>query len=232
MMRRMGLASFVLLAALLALGTVPATASAAFDLQITEIWAGSLPGAEYTDDWFELTNVGDMGATGLDGTLFFDDSHQDPTEDTALTGIDTIAPGESVIYLIDPGAGASAFLDMWGPLPGVQIGTVPGGHGLGGGDEVNIYDGNLATAILLDSAAYSVDPQVESFVSAADGSWVENTFAQVGVLGAYAGNLNATDDPSVGPPIGSPGRIAGVPEPGSIALMILGVAGVLACRRR
>ena len=118
------------------------TAHATFDLQITEIWAGGLDGTEATPDWIELTNFGDTAATGLDGNLYYDDSSNLPTVNDALTGIDTIAPSESVIYLIDPeedfltlGNAITAFINMWGlpngDLTGVQIGGIIGGAGLG-----------------------------------------------------------------------------------------------------
>ncbi|MCA9231271.1 MAG: hypothetical protein KDA57_11505 [Planctomycetales bacterium] len=222
--------------------TAMQSALAAPNLQITEIWAGGLPGAEATSDWFELTNFGDMPATGLDGTLYYDDDSFDATKDDALFGVDTIAPGESVIYLVSwedtftggVGDAIAAFTSMWGApagnLTGVQIGYVDGGSGLGGGgDTAVIFTGNTASSPPVDYAAYSVNPQVESFVSLPDGTWVDNTFAQDGVWSAYQGNFNATDDVLSTPPIGSPGAV-GVPEPAGIALAATGLL-LLAIRR-
>ena len=229
----------LLTAMMLALLASP-SAKAAVDLQLTEIWAGGLPGAEATSDWFELTNFGDMAATGLDGNLYYDDDSGDPTKDDALIGIDTIAPGESVIYVVSweddwatSADAINAFVAMWGApandLSGVQIGYVDGGSGLGGGgDFASIFDGNTAGANLIDFAAYTTTTQVESFVSNPDGTWVENTFAQDGLWGAYLGNANATDDLGSSPPIGSPGT---VPEPSGIALAAMGML-ILAVRRR
>lgn len=215
---------------------------AASDLQITEMWAGGLAGAEATSDWFELTNFGDMDAVGLDGNLFWDDDSFDATKNDPLVGIDTITPGESVIYVVSweddfatSADAINAFTAMWaapnGDLTGVQIGFVDGGSGLGGsGDTAVIFDGNTSQANAIDFESYSVSPQLESFVSAADGAWTNNTFAQVGVLDAYAGNLPATDEIS-SPPVGSPGTVGTVvPEPTGIALAVLGVL-VLAARR-
>ena len=214
--------------AMLALTVSPAYA---MNLQITEIWAGGLDGSEYTEDWFEVTNFGE--STESLGGLYYDDDSADPTKDSPLMGIDTIAPGESVIYVVDESTGISLFEDMWGSpngdLSNVQIGYVDGSGLGGGGDAVYLFDGNTSEANLVATAAYSVDTQLESFVSGADGTWVENTFAANGVLGAYEGNLPATDEPEMGHPIGSPGV---VPEP-SMAAMMLGLlaAAGMAFRR-
>lgn len=239
MMKRLG--SVIALAAVGVLATgLPAYAGA--NLQITEIWAGGLSGTEATSDWFELTNYGDMAATGLDGNLYYDDDSDDPTAEDQLFGIDTIAPGESVVYVVSweddftlPSDVIDAFVAMWGApngnLSDVQIGYVDGGGGLGGGgDAVNIWDGPFVLSTLIDREQYSVDTQVESFVSSPDGTWDENTFAKFGKWGAYAGNSNASDGEDIGPPIGSPGKV--VPEPGSIVLMILGMVGLARVRRR
>lgn len=221
-------ASAVLLAA--------APASAVVNLQITEIWGGGLSGTEVTSDWFEVTNLGDTAASNLlANPLYMDDGSAAFASSVPMEGIDTIAPGESVIYLTDYEGdwgdltgGATAFLNMWGPLPGVQIGGVPAGIGLGGsGDAVNIFDG---MGTLLASAAYSVETQLESFVSQPDGTWIENTFAKVGVWGAFAGNSGATTTIS-SPPVGSPGAM--VPEPRTMLGLTGGaIVAFAACRRR
>ena len=215
---------------------------AASNLQITEMWGGGLSGSEATSDWLEITNFGTMAATGLDGNIYYDDDSFDPTKDSALIGIDSIAPGESVIYVVswedDYATSADAidaFTAMWGApandLSGVQIGYVDDGGGLGGGgDSAVIFDGNTVAATPIDFESYSVSTQVESFVSDADGSWVDNTFAQVGVLGAYESNFNATDA-IASPAVGSPGTVGVIPEPSSIALAAMGLLA-LASRRR
>jgi len=227
-------ASAVLLSSLWA-----APALATVDLQITEIWPGGLAATESTSDWFELTNFGDMAATGLDGTLYYDDSHGDATRDDAMFGIDTIAPGESVIYLVSweddynlSSQAIDAFEAMWAPYPAgsVQIGYVDGGRGLGGsGDAVNVFDGNTSGANVIDNESYALGGFVESYVSKGNGTWNED-LAQVGVLEAYEGNFGA-DNGVADPPIGSPGS---VPEPTSAGLALLTIAGLLcrAARRR
>jgi hypothetical protein len=232
--------------ALAAAGLIAHPAVSSPNIQITEIWPGGIAGAEATSDWFELTNFGDMAATGLDGNLYYDDDSGDPTVDDQLFGIDSIAPGESVIYVVSweddfatSADAINAFTAMWGApagdLSGVQIGYVDGGSGLGGGgDAVAIFDGNTAgpPTNLIDFEGYDPPTQKESFVSNPDGTWVNNTFAQTGVWDAYAGNFNATDDEFSAPPIGSPGSVGSVvPEPSGIVLAALGML-VIAARRR
>ena len=224
---------------------------AAAEIKVTEMWVGGLPGTEATSDWFELTNFGDMPLSGIDGNIYYDDNSADPTVDDQMFGIDSIAPGESVIYLTsweDDWATAAdaiaAFDAMWGApagsLNGIQIGYVDGGSGLGGGgDAVFVFDSNQANANIIASQQYqgNADNNFASFASDAAGNdsfFPDEPRAVVGVLGAYEGNLAASDGMySTGAPVpnavGSPGV---VPEPAACSLMLLSLAGLLAtCRR-
>ena len=204
-------------------------------LKITEIWPGALPGTEFTSDWFEVTNFGDVAATNLNGNLYFDDSSNDPLSSDPMVGIDTIAPGESVIYLTTWEDGFNGVLDdaiaafraMWRPPAELQVGSVTLGSGFGGnGDAANIFTAAAADATLIDHVEYPGPAMgVASFVSDADGTWIP-LLAEPGKLGAYAGYYPA-DDSSPDPAIGSPGI---VPEPMSGALMIWAFVVVLATR--
>lgn len=249
--------------ALLAALSITATARAASNLQITEMWAGGVDGTEATSDWFELTNFGDMAATGLNGTLFYDDDSQDPEKNDPLVNIDTIAPGESVIYLtswednyLTPGDAVAAFEAMWGSpagdLTGVQIGWVVGGSGLsGGGDATAIFSGNTAGSPVVDVEFYQppagTNANAASFIPDPIGSFVSFPSLQsvAGVMGAYEGNLPAGDgillddnDIIIGMvdvpnAVGSPGfATAPVPEPSTIFMITLSMAGVAATARR
>ncbi len=221
----------------LALALAGGWAHADTDLQVTELWAGGLPGAEAISDWFEITNFGDEPAIGLDGNLYYDDRSNDPLLSDAITRIDTIAPGESVVVLTtweddynnDVEAALAAFVAMWEPMPDLQVGVVHFGSGLGAsGDAVSIFNGNTAEALTIDYVEYTGAPTALSYVSEADGTW-GGRLAQVGVLGAREGNLPA-DNLSPDPPVGSPGVV--VPEPTSIGLLLSGMLAWLWTVRR
>ncbi len=107
--------------------------------------SGNSPAAA---DWFEVTN---NGATALDISGWkVDDSSNSFAASLALTGITSIAPGESVIFLesslSNPAATVVAnFKSLWfgsNPPAGLQVGTYQGtGIGLStSGDAVNLYD--------------------------------------------------------------------------------------------
>ncbi len=96
-------------------------------------------------DWFEISNTG-ARAVNIEGWKV-DDSSESPAAAVALTGITSIAPGESVIFTegSDLEAARTAFINNWfgGTAPtGLQIGVYSGsGIGLStGGDAVILYD--------------------------------------------------------------------------------------------
>jgi len=244
MMKRLGV---VLLAAIVGMGICSPAALA--QLVITEVWqAGS---TSTTPDWFELTN---LGSSAIDpSTLYYDDgSSPDPTVDSQLAGITNLAPGESAVYLVswhddfpgpgfpppfDPSDALAAFENFWGVNGAYQVGYIldpvsegsGGGAGLGGGgDTVNVFDGNTAGAMLIDSKGYQDSSNEVPEDSSQGATWVYNPLtmsddlqhAALGVFGAFS-SVGGTQ-------IGSPGA---VPEPGSILLMLVG-ASVLALRRR
>ncbi len=239
--RNFGLRSSLALLAGLAAAIGMGASRAQADVLVTEIWQrGS---GSTTPDWFELTNI--SGATIDPSSFYYDDDHADPTENAQLAGITSLAPGESAVYLVswqddfpgadfpppfDPSDALAAFDSFWGTNGAYQVGYIlvgdadgGGGHGLsGGGDEVNIYDGNTAGANLLDSKSYTG-------TNTSGQTWFYNPsslnmeHSQAGVLGAYL----SVD----GSQVGSPGNF--VPEPGCLSLMIMaGVAGVVRRRGR
>jgi uncharacterized protein YjiK len=66
-------------------------------LRITEVAAWGSGNGNYTADWFEVTNT---GARAVDITGWkMDDSSESPAAALSLTGVTSIAPGESVIFL-------------------------------------------------------------------------------------------------------------------------------------
>lgn len=216
---------------------VPAAAFGVFDLKITEVYEG-VDGDDITGDWIEITNFGDTSYTfGVDGNLWYDDSSANPTEDEMVTGITAIAPGESVVVVLENAPGeVTTFVNAWGPanLAGVQVGYLlgddPGGLSQGG-EDLYLFDGNTGAAGIVDTVLYL---GVDNGTQGSTWTWDPNagnfpgTLQSVsGVNGAYTAPTAAGDSGEFAL-IGSPGRI--VPAPGAAAL--LGLAGIAGLRRR
>ncbi|MEO1090948.1 MAG: DUF3616 domain-containing protein [Pseudomonadota bacterium] len=207
-------------ATVLTAGGVPAVGSpgngapvaVAFDLRITEIWPGQ-DGADLTEDWFEITNVG-SGAwiAGVDGELFYDDESSAPADATPITGLTRIDPGTSAVVVVsgDP-ADVARFDNVWGEvvsLIGVEVGRTDG-SGLGqGGDAVTLYVGAPAADTEVDRAAYpSVASGLSYDVELAAPSAVGNANGAVETV--RTGGTNG-DEPAVGSPGNGPALPPGV----------------------
>ncbi len=167
--------------------------------------SGNSPAAA---DWFEVTN---NGATVLDITGWkVDDSSNSFAASLALTGITSIAPGESVIFLessaTNPAATVIAnFKSLWfgaNPPVGLQVGTYQGsGIGLStGGDAVNLYD---AAGVVQANVAFGPSPTT-LFKTFNNAVGLANTtislLSEIGVNDAFV----AVNDPLE---IGSPGSV-------------------------
>ena len=176
-------------------------------LVISEVapWSSGSPvGA----DWFEVTNT---GATPVNITGWkVDDASASAGAALALTGISSIAPGESVIFMetADLPGKTALFLSTWfgaNPPAGLQIGSYSGGSvGLStGGDAVNLFDGG---GILQAAVTFGASPTgpLASFNNALG---LNNTaISQLSVAGVNGAFVAANDANAIGSP-GTVGRL-------------------------
>jgi Lamin Tail Domain/PEP-CTERM motif len=208
------------------------SAAAAPGLVISEVHPAGSGNGTYGADWFEVTNTG-TSAVDITGWKMDDGSNSFDLS-VALNGVGSIAPGQSVVF-IDTSApiDISAFGTAWfgSNVPGgFTIGTY-GGAGVGlstGGDAVYIFDaaGVAQTGISFGTADALAPFQTFDNAAGLNGVAISQLSA-VGVNGAGVA-LNSVVE------IGSPGRIAPVPEPTTYALLLagLGLVGVAARKRQ
>jgi len=166
------------------------------DIEITEVFSGVDDGENGTEDWFEITNT---GAEVIDtSTLYYEDSSDTPTEGVQLPAFN-LNPGETVILLLSevPADDIAAFEGIWGV--GANIITVDGPGLGGGGDRVNLYDGNTADANLIDSVTY--DPaaggHVDYHTYVFDAAGIQSV-PVAGMAGAYESATYEKNDPATG----------------------------------
>lgn len=118
------------------------TFSASAQLILTEIQSDGL------SDYWELTNT---GASAVDLSNWkWDDDSQNPSDAAAVT-IPTgtsIASGESIVFTAST---PSAFRNLWGALPNVQI--ITGGPGLGGDDGIALFNASNVKQFFFSYAA-------------------------------------------------------------------------------
>jgi hypothetical protein len=175
-------------------------------LIISEVapWAsGSSPVAA---DWFELTNTKaiTLNITGWK----VDDNSQSPVAAVALSGITTINPGESVIFIetTDLPGKTAAFKSNWfgtNPPAGLRIGNYTGsGIGLGtGGDQVNIYNATGTTpeaSVVFGASPTTTFATFDNTAGLNSTTTAVTALSAVGVNGAFVAVNSATE-------IGSPG---------------------------
>ncbi|MFM7505356.1 MAG: lamin tail domain-containing protein, partial [Rubrivivax sp.] len=208
----------------LAVAGIAASGAAQAQLAFTEVAPWSSGNSPVAADWFELTN---FGTSAVDITGFkIDDSSNSFGSSVALVGITSIAPGESVIF-IEGTAANTNFVPTWfgsAAPAGLQIGRYSGsGIGLGtSGDALNLY---TAAGTLVTSVVFGASPSAAPFATFDNSAGLSGvtlaTLSAVGVSGAFVAFS--------GGEIGSPGV---VPEPGTWALMLGGMALLAGAARR
>jgi hypothetical protein len=212
---------------------VACSAQGAFDLQITEIWPGNEPGDDLTEDWFEVTNMGDMPwVASVDGDLWFDDDRFNAENADQMFGITTLAAGESAIFVDgEDGSGdnKTQWRQVWTSvldLPGYRLGSYAGSGLSQEGDGVSIWV-KFGMPVVGD---LPVDTELYPNAVANGGQSFDVTLGEFSEVGNASGAvatevLNDMDQPAIGSP--SPQ----VPEPGTSVLVLTCLVG-LGCRRR
>ena len=200
-------------------------------IAITEAFVG-LSGEDGTQDWFEITNIGNSAIdTGL---YIYDDDSADPASGGQLDSF-ILGAGQSMVFLIsddnsavDDVTYASAiaeFQSIWN-YNGL-IGLTNGGGALGqSGDIINLFLASDSSFVTLAETPGALSGRLATI------DYVNGTaLSMLGVNGAYESNAFFNDN--LGLPndtatlIGSPGT---VPAPGAMAL--LGLGGLMGARRR
>jgi hypothetical protein len=212
-----------LVAALAAVGTVSAHAA----IQITEVAPWSSGNSPVGEDWFELTNT---GAAAVDITGWSMDDNSATAGVALLSGVTSIAAGQSVIFIEGNGSANASFISTWfgSNVPaGLQIGNYSGaGVGLSTtNDGVNIFN---ASGVLQASVSFGASDGVspyQTFDNAAGLGGAISQLSAVGVNGAFVA-VNDVNE------IGSPGAIAAVPEADTYAMMLAGLGLIGAALRK
>jgi hypothetical protein len=174
-------------------------------VSISEVAPWSSGNSLVAADWFEVTN---NGTSALDITGWkVDDNSNSFASALALTGITSIAAGESVIFLESTATNSATtianFKSAWfgANVPAnLQVGTYTGsGIGLStGGDAVNLYD---ASGTLKANVTFGVSTTNLTFNNAVGlTNNAITTLSQVGVNDAFAAINDANQ-------IGSPGTV-------------------------
>ena len=209
----------------LVMGMGISTANAA--IVITEVAPWGSGNAPYATDWFELTNTG-ASAVSIAGWKM-DDNSNSFSAAVALTGISSIAAGESVIFTEN--AATASFLSTWfgaAGKAGLQIGNYTGsGVGLSAtADAVNIYN---ASGVLQANVSFAASDSVSPYQTFDNAAGLNNTaISQLSVSGTN-GAFVAVNDAAE---IGSPGSIAAVPEPANVAMLLAGLGLIGAISRK
>ncbi|MCG9791368.1 SdiA-regulated domain-containing protein [Flavobacterium algicola] len=175
-------------------------------LFISEVAPWSSGNSPVGADWFEVTNTKAV-AVNITGWKVDDDS-QSPIAAVALTGITSIDPGESVIFIQtdDLAVTSALFISNWfgtNVPAGLRIGSYTGsGIGLStGGDQVNLYNTTSSTPVASVLFGASPTTTYTTFDNSAGINTITTPLTQmsaVGINGAFVAANSLSE-------IGSPG---------------------------
>ena len=182
---------------------------------ISEVAPWSSSNSPVAVDWFEVTNTG-TSAVDITGWKM-DDNSNSITVAVPMTGVSSIAPGESVIFLetTDLPTKKAAFLNLWfgaNPPASLQIGSYAGsGVGLSSaGDSVNLFDssGNRITGISFGASPAGPFATFDNKVGLGSTTLPLPTVSALSAVGVNGGFVAVNDTNE----IGSPGTIS-TPQP-------------------
>jgi uncharacterized protein YjiK len=184
-------------------------------LLISEVAPWSSSNSPIGVDWFEVTNT---KAVAVDITGWkMDDNSQSPAAAVALSGINSINAGESVIFMetSDLAGKTTAFLNNWfgtNPSSGIRIGNYTGSSvGLSsGGDQVNLYNTTSSTPVA--SVLFGASPTIAPFTTFDNSNGINGittAIAQMSAIGTKGAFIAANSTLE----IGSPGTIKTSPCP-------------------
>ncbi|HEY4277424.1 MAG TPA: lamin tail domain-containing protein [Conexibacter sp.] len=191
-----------------------------FPLAITEVSPTGSGNTTYAADWFELTNDG--SSTVNLAAWRIDDSHNDVTAGGTLTGVSTLAPGESAVFVEGTSATVAAFESAWfgSDVPaGLQVGFYAAGSvGFSNnGDEVNLFDasGSPVTGVAFGTAP-SGGASFDNAAGVGSATHPLPTISDASVVGTN-GAFSSTSGGEIGSP-GTIGTAATPPAPTDVAV--------------
>jgi predicted extracellular nuclease len=198
------------------------------DLVISEVYSAGSSNTTYGVDWFELTNRS-SASIDITGWVMDDSSANFGSAVPFGPELTIIGAGQSVVFLETSSANfanrVALFNQAWfgSDTSSVAFGSYNGsGVGLSSSaDAVNIYDG---LGQLQASVSFGAATAGFTFDNAAGLTGAISQLSQIGVNGAFQ-SFNGAE-------VGSPGLIAAVPEPTSVALACVGLSGLALLRRR
>lgn len=198
---RLGLVASLAAAMTVVTAAAPAQANSVIIVSEVAPWASE--NSTYAADWFELTNTGST-AIDITGWRFSNSS----TSSVGLTGITSIAAGESVIFLESstPETTIGLFTAAWfgSSVPaGLQVGSYESPFiGLStSGDEVNLFSRN---GPLSANISFGASPAAAPFATFDNAAGLDNAaVSALSVAGVNGAFLVSTGTPA----IGSPGSI-------------------------